>query len=97
MPDSSMLILGADLAGQPIAQSLRLANRHGLVAGATGTGKTVTLQRLAEQFSDAGLLSLPPILRAIYAGWAQQVSHREKLQSALPACRGLTSSLRLTP
>ena len=55
MPDSSALVLGADLAGQPIAQSLRLANRHGLVAGATGTGKTVTLQRLAEQFSDAGV------------------------------------------
>ena len=53
MPDSSALVLGADLSGQSIAQSLRLANRHGLVAGATGTGKTVTLQRLAEQFSDA--------------------------------------------
>jgi len=31
---------------------LRLANRHGLVTGATGTGKTVTLQGLAEGFSD---------------------------------------------
>src|SRR5690606_41789472 len=30
-------------------------NRHGLVAGATGTGKTVTLQVLAEQLSDAGV------------------------------------------
>lgn len=34
---------------------MRLANRHGLIAGATGTGKTVTLQRLAEAFSDAGV------------------------------------------
>ncbi|MEA3642554.1 MAG: helicase HerA-like domain-containing protein [Lamprobacter sp.] len=33
----------------------RMANRHGLVAGATGTGKTVTLQRLAEQFSRRGV------------------------------------------
>ena len=33
----------------------RMANRHGLVAGATGTGKTVTLQRLAEQFSRLGV------------------------------------------
>ncbi len=32
-----------------------LANRHGLIAGATGTGKTVTLQRLAEQLSRAGV------------------------------------------
>lgn len=35
--------------------ALRLANRHGLVAGATGTGKTVTLQVLAEGFSNAGV------------------------------------------
>jgi DNA double-strand break repair helicase HerA and related ATPase len=33
----------------------RLANRHGLIAGATGTGKTVTLQRLAEGFSRIGV------------------------------------------
>jgi DNA helicase HerA-like ATPase len=32
-----------------------LANRHGLITGATGTGKTVTLQRLAEQFSSIGV------------------------------------------
>ena len=55
MPDSSQLVIGADLAAQPIGQAMRLANRHGLIAGATGTGKTVTLQRLAEAFSDAGV------------------------------------------
>ncbi|NNJ13950.1 DUF853 family protein [Pseudomonas putida CSV86] len=55
MPDSTQFVLGADLDGQPVSQALRLTNRHGLVAGATGTGKTVTLQRLAEAFSDAGV------------------------------------------
>src|ERR687897_2129197 len=35
--------------------SLALANRHGLVTGATGTGKTVSLQVLAEGFSKAGV------------------------------------------
>ncbi|MGE0383746.1 MAG: helicase HerA-like domain-containing protein [Gammaproteobacteria bacterium] len=39
----------------PQALQLRFANRHGLVAGATGTGKTVTLQVLAEGFSRAGV------------------------------------------
>ncbi|XQE68168.1 helicase HerA-like domain-containing protein [Pseudomonas sp. P3C3] len=48
-------VLGADPQGQAVSQALRLTNRHGLVAGATGTGKTVTLQRLAELFSDAGV------------------------------------------
>ncbi len=39
----------------PCFLELKLANRHGLVTGATGTGKTVTLQTLAEGFSDAGV------------------------------------------
>ncbi len=55
MPGVNEFFLGADPAGQPVAQSLRLANRHGLIAGATGTGKTVTLQHLMEAFSDAGV------------------------------------------
>src|SRR5688572_8522625 len=32
-----------------------MANRHGLIAGATGTGKTVTLQAMAERFSEMGV------------------------------------------
>ncbi|HRK75917.1 MAG TPA: DUF853 family protein, partial [Streptococcus parasuis] len=34
---------------------LKRLNRHGIIAGATGTGKTVTLKVLAEQLSDAGI------------------------------------------
>ena len=33
----------------------KMANRHGMIAGATGTGKTVTLKVMAESFSDAGV------------------------------------------
>ncbi|MGN6356575.1 MAG: helicase HerA-like domain-containing protein [Novosphingobium sp.] len=45
------------LGGNGERQVLKLgrANRHGLIAGATGTGKTVTLQTIAEQFSAAGV------------------------------------------
>jgi DNA helicase HerA-like ATPase len=48
---------GIVLGKEPNAQTLnfRFANRHGLIAGATGTGKTVTLQVLAEGFSRAGV------------------------------------------
>ena len=42
-------------SGKPEYLALRLANRHGLATGATGTGKTVTLQVLAEGFSRAGV------------------------------------------
>ncbi len=55
MPDSHTIVLGSGPDGLAVSQALRLGNRHGLVAGATGTGKTVTLQRLAEAFSDAGV------------------------------------------
>jgi uncharacterized protein len=39
----------------PVELTLKRANRHGLIAGATGTGKTVTLQAMAEAFSHAGV------------------------------------------
>lgn len=44
-----------DKGGQAESLDLKLANRHGLIAGATGTGKTVSLQILAEDFSAAGV------------------------------------------
>lgn len=39
----------------PLFIEPKMANRHGLIAGATGTGKTVSLQVLAETFSDLGV------------------------------------------
>ena len=51
--NNGILIGGAD-SGQVFLDP-RYANRHGLIAGATGTGKTVTLQCLAEGFSDLGV------------------------------------------
>ncbi len=48
-----LLIGGAD--GAQIVQLGRMSNRHGMIAGATGTGKTVTLQVLAEGFSRLGV------------------------------------------
>ncbi|WP_051960472.1 helicase HerA-like domain-containing protein [Devosia riboflavina] len=47
--------IGKTDAATSIALPLRFANRHGLITGATGTGKTVTLQRMAEEFSAAGV------------------------------------------
>ena len=44
-----------DADGEKICILPKMANRHGLIAGATGTGKTVTLKVLAESFSDAGV------------------------------------------
>ncbi|HET6713756.1 MAG TPA: helicase HerA-like domain-containing protein [Actinomycetota bacterium] len=59
--DEPSLLLGAPMlhgevaATAPVRLPLSMANRHGLIAGATGTGKTKTLQILAGQLSDAGV------------------------------------------
>jgi len=50
------VVHGGECAPEPIVTlPLAMANRHGLIAGATGTGKTKSLQLLAEQFSAAGV------------------------------------------
>ena len=49
------IFLGLGANGERQVLRLDRANRHGLIAGATGTGKTVTLQTMAEQFSVAGV------------------------------------------
>jgi DNA helicase HerA-like ATPase len=60
-PSGAYIYLGAGiLNGETIGEAevnlpLKMMNRHGLIAGATGTGKTRTLQLLAEQLSDAGV------------------------------------------
>src|SRR6478752_1548115 len=51
---------------------LRLANRHGLITGATGTGKTVTLQGLAEGFSDQGVSVFCADVKGDLSGVAEQ-------------------------
>jgi DNA helicase HerA-like ATPase len=62
-------------------QRLRLdrANRHGLVAGATGTGKTVTLQVLAQGFSDAGVPVFAADVKGDLSGIAAAAQPNEKL------------------
>ena len=65
-----------------------LANRHGLITGATGTGKTVTLQTLAEQFSRIGVPVFMADVKGDLTGISQKGSVGEKLAKVL-AERGL--------
>ena len=60
----------------PIYLDLRMANRHGLIAGATGTGKTVTLQTLAEGFSRQGVPVLLTDVKGDLSGISQAGSGR---------------------
>ena len=52
---TASLTFGRSASGVSVAIDLAMANRHGFIAGATGTGKTVTLRVLAEALSDAGV------------------------------------------
>lgn len=57
----------------------RMANRHGMIAGATGTGKTVTLQVLAEGFSSIGVPCFMADIKGDLSGMARAGSPHEKI------------------
>jgi uncharacterized protein len=66
----------------------KLANRHGLITGATGTGKTVTLQALAENFSKIGVPVFMADVKGDLTGISQAGSVSDKIKAVL-AERGL--------
>jgi len=66
-----------------------LANRHGLITGATGTGKTVTLQTLAEQFSNIGVPVFMADVKGDLTGISQTGRFGEKIAAVLRE-RGIT-------
>jgi len=80
----SGLFVGGGGAGYKDRQELALkyANRHGLIAGATGTGKTVTLQILAEGFSAAGVPVFLSDVKGDLSGIAKSGSAEFKLHDA---------------
>jgi DNA helicase HerA-like ATPase len=69
MADGNIFV-GATADGQREELNLKRANRHGLVAGATGTGKTVTLQGLVEGFSRSGVAVFVADVKGDLAGIA---------------------------
>jgi len=71
---------------------LSRANRHGIVAGATGTGKTVTLQIMAQAFSDAGVPVFAADVKGDLSGIAVPGSPNEKLLA-----RARSMDVDLTP
>lgn len=62
---------------------LNKANRHGLIAGATGTGKTVTLKVLAESFSDAGVPVFLADVKGDLAGMCRPGVNSEDMQKRI--------------
>src|SRR5262245_9203144 len=69
--------------GRSLALLPAMGNRHGLITGATGTGKTVSLQVLAEQFSRIGVPSFLADVKGDLAGLSAAGSLTPKLQTRL--------------
>src|SRR5258705_3921238 len=74
-----------------------LANRHGLITGATGTGKTVTLQVMAERFSAIGVPVFMADVKGDLAGVAAGGATSPKLQARLAALKVAAPEWRACP
>lgn len=82
---STSIFVGTDTDGKQQELLFKLANRHGLIAGATGTGKTVTLQILTEGFSKAGIPVFAADVKGDLSGLCQAGSEDHKLHEKLVA------------
>jgi len=92
MADDASIFIGAsrktdDSYQKPEALLLKYANRHGLVTGATGTGKTVTLQILAEGFSNQGVPVFCADVKGDLAGLAALGEANDKLAARAESIR----------
>ncbi|MEA3468824.1 MAG: helicase HerA-like domain-containing protein [Thermodesulfobacteriota bacterium] len=83
MTDEQQVLLGGNKTGEHILLNPAMANRHGLITGATGTGKTVTLQLLAEAFSRLGVPVFSADVKGDLSGIANPGKTHEKITERL--------------
>ena len=101
--DASGVVLGSPmldgevLAGVRVRLPLSTVNRHGLVAGATGTGKTKTLQVIAGQLSDAGVPVFVADVKGDLSGLAQPIDAADPKVAERAASLGWTVEPRSHP
>jgi len=79
------ILIGNGDLGENVVLRLDQSNRHGLIAGATGTGKTITLQILAEQFSRAGTSVFMADVKGDLSGLAAEGKDHPEVQRRLKA------------
>lgn len=78
-----MLLIGGNPEKEHVLLNPKMANRHGLVAGATGTGKTVTLQVLAEGFSKMGVPVFTADVKGDLSGVAKAAGSHPKIDERI--------------
>ncbi|MBU0545303.1 MAG: DUF853 domain-containing protein [Proteobacteria bacterium] len=82
MSRNESFIIGGENS-QPVVQLGRMSNRHGMIAGATGTGKTVTLQVMAEGFSRMGVPVFAADIKGDLSGLAAPGKPNPKIDERL--------------
>ena len=78
-----MILLGANAEGKKVYLDPKMANRHGLIAGATGTGKTVTLQVLIESFSRLGVPVFTADIKGDLSGLCAKAKAHKKIDERI--------------
>ncbi len=76
---------GEILADAKVSLPLRMMNRHGLITGATGSGKTRTLQLIAEELSAAGVPVFMPDMKGDLSGMAKEGATNDKINERAEA------------
>lgn len=79
--DSKIRLAQAD---SPIYLLPSMANRHGLIAGATGTGKTITMKVMAESFSDMGVPVFLADIKGDLSGMCEKGKDSENMRAHRP-------------
>ena len=82
--------------GERVCLPLQMANRHGLIAGASGTGKTITMKVMAEAFSDAGVPVFLCDIKGDVSGLAEKGASSEGMEKRIDRF-GLRETFRYKP
>ena len=84
MTQATTLLLGGQNQ-QQVLMDARMANRHGMIAGATGTGKTITMRIMVEEFSRAGVPVLVADVKGDVSGLAAAATAHPKINERIAA------------
>ena len=77
------LLIGKSAEGKELSILPQMANRHGLITGASGSGKTITLKVMAESFSDAGVPVFLADVKGDLAGTAVEGEINDSIKKRL--------------
>ena len=78
---NNKILVGKTKENKELSILLNKANRHGLITGASGSGKTITSKVMAESFSDAGIPVFMADVKGDLAGTALPGEHNENVDS----------------